>query len=185
MPKLSVIALLAAGTLALAPASAGAQQETGDIMVVDWDRALNESMAGQDIRRQVTEIQDRARAEVQQRDSDLSTEEAEIARQRSELGAVEFESRVRDFEEKVARLRSFVQAHEEEVERAFQRALGALADEARQVLGTLMQESGATHVFDRRVLLAHSTSEATELLIERIDARIQRISVDYEPPELE
>ncbi len=169
----------------LAPAAVAAQQNDGAILVVDWDRALSESMAGQDIRRQVAEIGERVRVEVQGRDSELRAEEADIASQRGELGAVEFEERVRDFEEKVARLRAYVQANEEAAERAFQRALGMLAVDAQQALGDVMRETGAAYVFDRRVVLAHSTSEATDLLIERINERVQQIAVDYEPPELE
>lgn len=169
----------------LAPTAAAAQQEASAVLVVDWERALGESMAGQDILRQRVELQERVRVEVQRHESEIGAEEAEIASQRGVLGAVEFEERVRDFEEKVDQLRAYVQAQDEAIKRAFERALGMLAGDALQALGDVMRETGATHVLDRRVVLAHSTSEATDLLIERLNERVQQIALDYEPPEVE
>lgn len=183
--RLARLAFLATALLALAPATAPAQQEAGGILVVDWERAINESLAGRDILRQIAEIRQRVSGEVQRRRSALGVEEAEIASLRDELGAVEFEARARDFEEKVAKLRAFILAQEEAEERARQRALGTLEGEARQALVVVMRESGATHAFDRRLLLGYFTIEATELLIEQIDARVQRIAVEYEQPDLE
>ncbi len=178
------LCLLAAQTttfhgIALAQDSDGGPVRT-DIIVTDWDRALNESAAGQEIWRQIQAAQATLRAEVQSRENALRKEEQEIADLRGTIDAVDFESRVRRFEGKVEQLRQFSQQRNAEIEGAFRNAFGRLSKHAEVVLGDVIISLGAMIAFDRRVVLAHRAADVTELMIEKLNERVQ--SVPFENP---
>lgn len=151
---------------------AGAMVQS-DILVLDFDRLFGDSAYGRRIAREIEAAGVAIAQENRRIEAELIEEERRLTRQRDGMAPADFRNLAQAFDEKVQRLRSEQDAKA--------RALGARGDAARRefleaaqpVLGTLMRESGATVVVERRmVFMSADAIEVTDEAIARIDAAI-------------
>lgn len=157
-----------------APANPPAHQA---VLIVDHEKALNESAPGQALR---ALLQERRAAQLRataERDKAMEAEETEIARIRDRLSRDEFEQRLRDFDQKVRQARrdnqEAIQAMQAENDAARRKLVQAM----HLILRDILQERGATVLLNAQtVVMARGDIDVTAEAIERFS----QIQVDFE-----
>jgi Skp family chaperone for outer membrane proteins len=149
-------------------------QPAGDrpvILIVDQERLLTGSIAGQAAL--AAEEADRAAiaAEGRRLDAELAAEERRLTGQRDAMSPEEFRDLADAFDDRVIEAR---QGQEDSARAAAERAeqrRRAFFAEAAPILTELMQETGAAAVVDiRLVLIANQNLNITDEAIKRLDA---------------
>ena len=169
-------ALLLAGP---APAQQATTPPTQAVLIVDHEKALNESAPGRALR---ALLQERRTAQLQvtaERDKAMEAEETEIARIRDRLSRAEFEERLQEFDQKVRQARrenqEAIQAMQAENDAARRKLVQAM----HLILRDILQEKGATVLLNAQtVVMARGDIDVTNEVIERFS----QVQVDFGLP---
>lgn len=175
----ALLALLAAAPVTAQQAGTPANPAGQAVLIVDQDKALNESAPGRVLRALLQErrtIQLQATAE---RDKAMEAEEIEIARIRDGLTREEFEKRLQEFDQKVRQARrenqEAIQAMQAENDNARRKLVQAL----HLILRDILQERGATVLLNAQtVVMARGDVDVTNEVIERLS----KVQVDFDLP---
>jgi len=144
------------------------------ILVLNQEKLLLNSNSGKALLEKENAMKEAHRQEGLRLDKELESEERELTKLRDELVADEFEMLAIQFDTKVVAVRN---EHQEKSE-----ALGIELDRLRQsffgnivpVVAQIMQERGASLVFEQRnVLFTGPDVDITQDVIDRLDATAQ------------
>ena len=171
------LALLVATPAAPQQAEPAERPPAQTVLIVDHDKALNESAPGRALR---TLLQERRAAQLQataERDKAMEAEETEIARIRDRLSRAEFEKRLQEFDQKVREARranqEAIQAMQAENDAARRKLIQAL----HLILRDILQERGATVLLNAQtVVMARGDIDVTAEVIERFS----QVQVDFD-----
>ncbi|MGF1658364.1 MAG: OmpH family outer membrane protein [Rubrimonas sp.] len=156
------------------------------LIVVDWEAALAQSQAGRALDALERNERREARATLDALKAALEAEEAELTALKDTLPRADFDERVRDFDQRVRRARRSAQEISASLQSRFSAAREALRGLALPELQAVMAELDADVALDaRRVLAASPERDATEALVDRLDAAhpAQRALELLPPPE--
>jgi Skp family chaperone for outer membrane proteins len=181
--RLSVapLRMMAALVLAVAASSAASAQ----ILVVDQERALNESAVGQHIAAQLERIgtemtaeiqplQQAVRAESEALNTETSAMTEEAIRQRPDL--IE---RVQQFQVDMRNLEIEGRTRQQELAATEQAALQPVIPILQEIMQELMTERNGLILLDQSVTVMTSNSaDITDVVIERLNARITTTPVN-------
>lgn len=179
-----LVALVCA--VSLLPQNARAQQlglPDSGVLVIDTNQLFAETAFGKRVEREIEEESAALAAENRRIEAELAAEERSLTDERSDMTPEAFRERANAFDAKVKRIRNEQEdkaiALTEESDNAQRRFLTV----ARPVLETLMRESGAFVMLDRRaVLLAADAVDVTDEAVRRIDLAIGDGSSISVPP---
>jgi len=165
---------------ALAQQAAAPENPAGQaVLIVDQDKALNESAPGRALRALLQErrtIQLQATAE---RDKAMEAEEIEIARIRDGLSREEFEKRLQEFDQKVRQARRENQEAIQTMQAENDGARRKLVQALHLILRDILQERGATVLLNAQtVVMARGDVDVTSEVIERLS----KVQVDFDLP---
>ncbi len=179
---MSRLALLLAVLLSLAgPASA---QQDGAIAVVDQERMFSQSAFGQRVLAEIDRRGEDLATENRRIEAELIAEERALTDLRPSLDPAEFRQRAQAFDEKVRGIRAEQDAKARALAGYQETARQDFAARAAPVLSDLLEESAATILLDRRVVLAvEDAADITGEAVERIDAAIGDGAGDGDAPE--
>lgn len=177
-PRLSALrparasrALAVALALWAAPAAAQLPGAPDGVIVIDMARVMREAKAAQALRTVEVDERRALREELDALKLRLEQEEAEMVELRRTLPKDEFDTRVRDFDQRVRAARRGAQESSAALQARFTEALRALEAAAGPVIDAVMAERGAAVALDRRAVLRVSPGvEATDDVIARLDA---------------
>lgn len=173
--------MMAALVLAVAAASAASAQ----ILVVDQERALNESAVGRHIAAQLERIgtemtaeiqplQDAVRAESEALNTETSAMTEEAIRQRPDL--IE---RVQQFQVDMRNLEIEGRTRQQELAATEQAALQPVIPILQEIMQEVMTERNGVVLLDQSVTVMTSNSaDITDVVIERLNARITTTPVN-------
>ena len=174
-----VLALLVAGPGSAQQAATPAEPPVQAVLIVDHDRALNESAPGKALR---AVLQERRAAQLQASatlDKAMEAEETEIARIRDRLSRQEFEVRLQEFDQKVRQARRDNQIAIQTMQAEFDAARRKLVQALNLILRDILQERGATVLLNAQtVIMARGEVDVTNEAIERFS----QIQLEFELP---
>jgi Skp family chaperone for outer membrane proteins len=186
---LSLAALIAAGGAGPALAQSAPDQPTADgkfppasVLVVDYDRLLNEATAAGDIRTQIQGLKAKMQKDVDADEAGLKKEEAALRAKQATLSGDEF-AKARDaFQKKVADVQRRVQSRNRQLEGA----LGSATDKLRQaivpIFSDIMNGQKATVLLDTSsVLYADASLDITKQTLDRLNQAITKVKVELPP----
>ncbi len=166
-----VLALLVAAPGSAQQVATPAQPPNQAVLIVDHDRALNESAPGKALR---AALQERRAAQLQSSatlDKAMEAEETEIARIRDRLSREEFEVRLQEFDQKVRQARRDNQIAIQTMQAEFDAARRKLVQALNLILRDILQERGATVLLNAQtVIMARGEVDVTNEAIERFFA---------------
>ncbi len=160
--------------LLLAPA-AGAQQQPPaprpSFLVLNQERILTGSMAGQALLSEEEAARDRLRTEARDIDAAFEAEEQRLTDLRPTLEPPQFRELADDFDARVVAARREQDARSSALAQEFDQRRRAFYAEVAPVLVALMSRYGALAILDENsVLLADQTLDITDAVIAEIDA---------------
>lgn len=169
---LALAPLTHAGAQTTAPAPVPAAGRAPGILIVDRERALQESAAAERLGAQESAARAALRQELDKLRASLEKEEAEIAAMREIAPKEVFEARVRAFDALVRDARRESQEKGEALQARFLAARRDLAAALEPVLKEMMDETGAALILEARtVLAAPEGADVTAEVIRRFDER--------------
>lgn len=174
-----VIALLGVmALLGMTGATSSARAEGSDIAVVDIDKLLNESKAGQSIAKQVQDKQAAFQKEFSAKEKELLEAQKTLVEQRQSLSAEEFAKKRKEFEEKLLETRKLFQKRRTDLDRALSEALVNLRKNVIEVTAVVAEKNGYDVVLTRdSVVIAEKALDITEPVLRDLNAKVDNIKL--------
>jgi Skp family chaperone for outer membrane proteins len=143
--------LFAAGLLA-APAAA-ADLPPARIAVLDYQAVLRDSLAAQQVRRQVDKYREDYQEEMSREEEQLRGEEQELKRLRGAIPAATFDTRRRNFERRVQEAQRRAQEQARSLDQVFNQAMSEVRRQMAPIVADLTKELGFNLVVDKSQIL--------------------------------
>lgn len=168
----------AAPTLAAGGASAAPPVPAPIVMIVDFEGIMAVSKAGKSIQSQLDTQRQTMQKEIGQRENDLRNEEQELQKQRATLPADQFETKARDFQQKVAAYQREAQLRDRALGQGFGEAKQKLQQALAEVVQQLTTERGANLVlYKSQVFLYETSYDASQEALKRLDVKLPAVTV--------
>ena len=151
-------------------------QELQGVAVVDQERVFRRSRLGQTLLAEIDERGSALAAENRQIEAELTEEERALTDARATLDGPEFRARAESFDQRVRQIRAEQDAKSAALARMQEQARQEFVRRITPILTSLLAETGAAVLLDRRVVLATSPeADITARAIERINAEIEAV----------
>ena len=170
-------ALLLAGGLLAAPA-AGADLPPAQIAVLDYQAVLRDSLAAQQVRREIDEYRKSYQEEMTREEEQLRSEEQELKRLRATLPAAAFDERRRSFERRVQETQRRAQDQARSLDRMFNHSMGQLRRQMAPIVADLTKQLGFNLVVDKsQILFAARALDISEEVAAAINKKLPHVEV--------
>ncbi len=174
--RFAVLALFMAGMVVAFPGAARADVK---IAVIDLQRILTESKAGQGLQKQLDGQQKAYQDEVAAQEKSLQATQDQLAKEPdSAKSSSEFIQKKADFEKKVVDARQTMQKKREALEKTAQGAINDLRGQAGQVINEIAEREKYSLVLNRgTVLVADKSLDITDAVLKQLDAKVTKIDL--------
>lgn len=174
MRPLLMLASILLVFIAVTPAMAQGDK----IAVIDIDKLLNESKAGQSIAKQVQDKQATFQKEFSAKEKELLDAQKTLIDEKNNLSADEFAKKRKEFEEKLISTRKLFQKRRTDLDRALSEALGTLRRNVVEVTAAVAEKEGYDIVLTRdSVVIAEKTLDITTPVLADLNAKIDNIKL--------
>jgi outer membrane protein len=181
--------LLAAGlVMCLEPSHAAPMTAPTNIslLIVDQERVLRESIAGQDMAAQGQVLRDQIQQEVTQEQNAIMTAAKEIEQNAKVYSPAQREQKIKEVETRRQAYPGFEQKKSQVFQVSISRASNQIANALKPILQQLIDERKATVVLDRQVVMyAAPGLDVTDEAIKRLNNVVRAVKVervDFQPP---
>lgn len=172
---------LAAGLClaALAPLDVGAQQVAPPVIItVDVQQILRDSVVAKDVQAQMDQRTDLYTKEVTQQENDLQKVQNELEQQRTTLAPDEFNTRMRDFQQRYDALDNHVQVTRQALQQSYNDAMTKIENTALQIISDIAAERKANIVVAKAAVLFEAQDlDITQEVIKRLDAKLPKVEL--------
>ncbi|WP_294614677.1 OmpH family outer membrane protein [uncultured Roseovarius sp.] len=166
-----LLALLSAVAVPLAAQPTGVVQS--DILLLDPERVLNDTVYGQRLLADIQTERDELVAHNRRVEAELEAEEKSLTERRPNLSPEEFRDLADAFDQKVQQLRQDSERMSRDLERQRELIPLQFMRVIEPVLAGILNDSGGVVIMDvRAVLLRSGVADITELAIERVNEQI-------------
>ncbi|WP_300550550.1 OmpH family outer membrane protein [Roseovarius sp.] len=166
-----LLALLGAVAVPLAAQPTGVVQS--DILLLDPERVLNDTVYGQRLLADIQTERDELVAHNRRVEAELEAEEKSLTERRPNLSPEEFRDLADAFDQKVQQLRQDSERMSRDLERQRELIPLQFMRVIEPVLAGILNDSGGVVIMDvRAVLLRSGVADITELAIERVNEQI-------------
>lgn len=140
------------------------------ILTIDSDRLFSDSAFGQRVVQEFEAKGAELTAENRKIEQELTAEEKDLTEKRATMDAAEFRALADDFDEKVQLTRRTQDSKTRELNVALEGRRVVFLNAAAPILETLMRESGAAVILERRsIFLSANSIDITRAAVERLD----------------
>lgn len=158
--------------------------QTPPFLLINQERILLDSLAGQDLLAQEEEKRSQLVAEARSIDAAFEAEERELTEKRGTIPPEEFSRLAEDFDSRVVAARQRQDERSNALAQELDRARRQFFAEVAPFLVQLMDRYGAYAIFDENsVLLADQRLNITGAVIEEIDAAYSDATSDEDTPD--
>jgi len=171
--------LLSLAVLCLSPAGAFAQAAPNAvILVIDFQRLVDESLAGKDAKAQVEDYVARVQARRQQLSDKLVKDRDNLEKQRAILTEADFQKRAVAYQQDVQRADQELKDKQVSAQRAVRQAESEIVRLARPIVRGLMQKRRANMVIPKNVAFDFAESlDITTKVLEQINKEVPKLKV--------
>lgn len=169
---IAVLGVLA--VLSFAPAV----QAQSKIAVVDIEKLLNESKAGQSIAQQIKAKQEAFQKEFSAKEKELIDAQKKLVDDKKSLSAEDFSKKRKEFEEKLIETRKQFQKRRTDLDRALSSALMELRKNVVETTAAVADKQGYDVVVTRdSVVIADKSLDVTNQVLTDLNAKIDNIKL--------
>lgn len=148
------------------------------IAVVDIEKLLNESKAGQSIAKQIEAKQESFQKEFSKKEKDLVDSQKKLIEEKKDLSAEEFAAKRKEFEEKLIETRKLFQSRRTDLDRALSDGLKKLRQSVIEVTAAMAEEKGYQAVLTRdSVVIVDKKLDITDQVLSRLNDKIDNIQL--------
>lgn len=147
-------------------------------VVVDGQRAIGQSTAGQGLRQQAEKQRTALRAEVQKQEAELKAAEQELQRQRPVLAQDAFDQKVREFQKRVQEAQTRIQTRTRNLDKGLAEAEQKITQAMLQIVGEIAQERRYAMIVDRGAVVVFAGQlEITQEVITRVNRKLPSVTL--------
>lgn len=175
----SAATLLAVLALAPAPAQSAAPPPAPVIVMVDMQQLVYNSTAGKGVQGQMDKQRQAFSKEVAQQEDELQKARADLERQRATLPPDQFETKGRQFQQRLQELDRSVQAKQKAWQAVYSEAMNKIEESALQVVAEIAAEHQANLVIQKAaVIFGKDGFDITADAMQRLDQRLPAVTVN-------
>jgi Skp family chaperone for outer membrane proteins len=180
------LGLIAVGYSAAGMPSSYAQDVAAPkIAVLDVPEIERRSLVWQDLRVKFKKANEATLNELRQMQAGLEEDGKALQQQQAILSAEAFAAKRKEFEERLQQSNKKAAARKQAMEKALAEAKGKIVGYYREIVGEIATTNGINLILDRSVgdptvVLATEDIEITDIVIERLDKKVQ--TVDFTVP---
>ncbi len=161
-------------------------QTGGKVVIVDFTRVQEESLVGQNVISQLTQYGNAVQARKEALENQLNLEGTDLEGQESILPPDAFNQKVEAFQRKARLADTELQQYRQTMVRAEQNAKLEITNNLKPIVNQIMNEKGADLVLDKNlVYMAGSGFDVTDLVVARLDAKVQSYPLNLQAPGLD
>ena len=188
MPTRAALCALAALTLvsgtlpvvsALAQTTAPARSEELAIAVVDMQGIMRAAKAAKSIQDQIENRRAAYQDQVSSEERRLRAAEQDLAQQRPELPAEQYQQKVREFQSQVAEVQRQVQMRKRELDETFAMAMNEVRQALVSVVAEISEARGIKLVlFKSQIVIAEKSLDISDETLQRLNDRLPSVKVE-------
>ena len=157
------------------PTRAQAEQAPA-IAIIDMQRILRESVAGQAVQKEIDQRRNQFQAELQQKEEGLRNASQELARQRAVLSSDAYARKRQELEREAADVRREMQRQRRGLDEVFGQGMTQVRLELVEIVKEIASERGADLVLAKtNVVLVRPDIEITDEAIARLNERLKSV----------
>lgn len=170
-------AFLFAAALAATPAAA-AELPRANIAVLDYQAVLRDSIAAQEIRREIDQRRTVYQEEIAREEDRLRQEEQELKRLRGSADPAAFNERRRSFERSVQEAQRRANEQARALDRAFDKAMDQVRRQMAPIVAELIKQFGFNLVVDKgQILFAARALDISEEVAAKLNEQLPRVEL--------
>ncbi|MEM9705862.1 MAG: OmpH family outer membrane protein [Pseudomonadota bacterium] len=167
------------GAVAIQPADAQSSRNAPVILILNQNRVINQSKAGQSMKPQLEKLQAEANEEFNGEVAKLTKEAEELKKQRELLSEEVWTKKAQQIAVKQNNLPVMREVKVRELSLSEQKALGEISEVMRPILKEIVEENGATLLLERSaVMYAAQETDITEQVIRELDKKLKSVKVE-------
>lgn len=179
----SAAALLAVFSSASASAQSAAPPPAPVIVMVDMQQLVFNSTAGKGVQGQMDKQRQAFSKEVAQQEDELQKARTELERQRASLPPDQFETKGRQFQQRLQELDRSVQAKQKAWQAVYSEAMNKVQESALQVVAEIAAEHQANLVIQKAaVIFGKDGFDITADAMQRLDQRLPAVTINQPKP---
>jgi Skp family chaperone for outer membrane proteins len=164
--------------LALVAMSAGANAQTV-IGIVDVQKLMTQSMAAQDIQKQVESFRNKFQEEVSKKEQGLRESEKSLVEQRKTLPADKFEEKKKGFEKELLSTKKYVEGKKKNLNQATAGALEKLESQIVKIVSAIAKEKNFGLVITKQaVVVGDQALDITADVMTRLNTELSSVKMD-------
>lgn len=181
------VGLIAFGLGVSGPTTTYAQNVAAPkIAVLDVPEIERRALVWQDLRVKFKKANEATLAELRQMQASLEEDGKALQQQQAILSADAFAAKRKEFEERLQQSNKKAAERKQAMEKALAQAKGQIVTYYREIVGEIASTNGINLILDRSlgdptIVLATDDIEITDVVIERLDKRVQTIEFTVPP----
>lgn len=182
-----IMGLITVGYSAVTPAISYAQDVAAPkIAVLDVPEIERRALVWQDLRAKFKQANEATLTELRQMQASLEEDGKALQQQQAILSADAFAAKRKEFEERLQQSNKKAAERKQAMEKALAEAKGQIVTYYREIVGEIATSNGINLILDRSlgdptIVLATDDIEITDIVIERLDKRVQTIEFTVPP----
>lgn len=149
------------------------------IAVVDVEKIINESKAGQSVHEQLRKSRDLFQKEFSSHENKLAESEKQLVQEKTDLSPEEFAEKRQEFENKLLETRDLFQKRRGALDKGLGNALAELRKNVIEVTAEVSDEEGYQIVITRdSVVIVEKTIDITDKVLSRLNKKISNIKLE-------
>jgi outer membrane protein len=182
-----IMGLITVGYSAVTPAISYAQDVAAPkIAVLDVPEIERRALVWQDLRVKFKQANEATLTELRQMQASLEEDGKALQQQQAILSADAFAAKRKEFEERLQQSNKKAAERKQAMEKALAEAKGQIVTYYREIVGEIATSNGINLILDRSlgdptIVLATDDIEITDIVIERLDKRVQTIEFTVPP----
>ncbi len=159
----------------------GAAMAQTSVGVVDIQKILAESKAGQSVQKQVHEKREQFQKEFTKVEEEMRNSQKTLAEKQKTLSQEEMLVKRQEFEKKLLETRTLVQKRKGALEGAFTKALRQLEKEVLKIVESIAAEKKYDLVLsNNNVFIGNKSLDISSEVLKQLDAKITTVKVEVE-----
>tara|TARA_R100001143_G_scaffold14121_2_gene16146 strand:- start:32386 stop:32982 length:597 start_codon:yes stop_codon:yes gene_type:complete len=182
-----IMGLITVGYSAVTPVISYAQDVAAPkIAVLDVPEIERRALVWQDLRAKFKQANEATLTELRQMQASLEEDGKALQQQQAILSADAFAAKRKEFEERLQQSNKKAAERKQAMEKALAEAKGQIVTYYREIVGEIATSNGINLILDRSlgdptIVLATDDIEITDIVIERLDKRVQTIEFTVPP----
>tara|TARA_R100001163_G_C5057932_1_gene194483 strand:+ start:1063 stop:1659 length:597 start_codon:yes stop_codon:yes gene_type:complete len=182
-----IMGLITVGYSAVTPVISYAQDVAAPkIAVLDVPEIERRALVWQDLRAKFKQANEATLTELRQMQASLEEDGKALQQQQAILSADAFAAKRKEFEERLQQSNKKAAERKQAMEKALAEAKGQIVTYYREIVGEIATSNGINLILDRSlgdptIVLATDDIEITDIVIERLDIRVQTIEFTVPP----